>query len=302
MQSMCRCLLPPRHLDLLTPRFPSLAFHHPRRPALGSATHPETGSPVAPAARIITVHDARIRARARAAALEIPARRVPPSRRRPAPLRADTQARFKHSIMTRPPCYAATDYTRHLWVIEEAAVPRVGYIRLPGAQTDKQLGTARDCRDPHPNSVTDAGLTPCATFDRSHKPLNDSVVGLSIGTGPDAGHGSGALDTDVELAPCTWYRVSTPLWPPCPTPSGVSRICIMGAARSHFRVSESDAVGRSRTVLVYPASGRRTETGASGQGSAASAPLRAGGSSDVQNLLTERGLPGRLKTMLSALR
>ena len=32
---------------------------------------------------------------------------------------------------------------------------------------------------------------------------------------------------------------------------------------------------------VYPASGRRTETGASGQGGAASAPPRAGGSSDA---------------------
>lgn len=84
MQSMYQCLLPPRHLELLTPRLlgpkPTNEAVHSvaaslarcrvplaRLPsptslgARGSATHPEMDSPVAPAARIITVHDARVR-------------------------------------------------------------------------------------------------------------------------------------------------------------------------------------------------------------------------------------------------
>lgn len=81
---MYQCLLPPRHLELLTPRLlgpkPTNEAVHSvaaslarcrvplaRLPsptslgARGSATHPEMDSPVAPAARIITVHYARVR-------------------------------------------------------------------------------------------------------------------------------------------------------------------------------------------------------------------------------------------------
>ena len=84
MQSMYQCLLPPRHLELLTPRLlgpkpTNEAVHSVAAPlarcrvplarlpsptslgARGSATHPEMDSPVAPSARIITVHDARVR-------------------------------------------------------------------------------------------------------------------------------------------------------------------------------------------------------------------------------------------------